>query len=113
MAKTKEQLALEARESVHRYKVELRRKRTIDFALYVIISVVVVFMVMMFSGDTFRTTLTFFGLEPWYHHKAGVFADCRDPANKDNAICQRQAASRERQWKRISKGSIPFSLSGR
>ncbi len=113
MAKTKEQLKLEAEESMALYKAEIRKKRALDLTLYIVISVVVVFIAMLFSGDTFKTTLTFFGIEPWYHHKEGVFADCRDPANRDNAICQRQADVRERQWKRIKKGAIPFSLSGR
>ena len=108
-----EKIKLEANESLARYRAEVRKKRLIDFSLYISISVFVVFFIMLAAGDRFRTTLAFFGLEPWYYSKGGVFADCSDPANRDNEFCWRQRQEREGQWRKINKGAIPFSLSGK
>ncbi len=83
---------------------------------YSALLLVAILFAMMLAGPRFTHVLEKFGLQPLFNKETGVYADCSDPSNRDNSICERSSGRNDQSWRsmqRGGKGAQPFRLDGR
>lgn len=95
-------------------KQESRRERMFN-ALYILSAAVLVATIVLAAVGSYMGLFSRIDLSWLIKHKGGLYADCSDPKNQGNTLCQRakQTAS-DRQWNHIQnqggKKHSPFQL---
>jgi len=97
------------------YEQELAKRRLFERIGYGALTLVAVFLIMLFSGDRFARVLRFFGLQPIVTFGTGLYADCSRPENKDSPYCNKKSSPVDREWSEMQhRGAggkaAPFSL---
>lgn len=103
MAKRKKQVDSEVYKREELYKLELKRKRMMNYVGYSVVGVLTLLMFMIFSGTFFDPFLRKFGLKAISNKQQGVYTDCSLPENKGQRYCQPTESESNKEWKDLGQ----------
>ena len=87
-------------------------KRALDLVLGSLSILLVFFLFLLIFGKRF-SILDYLGLRGLFSEKAGVYADCASPQNRNSPYCEPKRYNADKAWETIkrSKGKpLPFNL---
>ena len=102
--------AKKADEALRRYTAEIKRRATRQWMGYSALSLLTVFLIMLLSGDRFKSILSVVGLRGLKNAESGIYADCSRKENQSNPLCYREASQTERDWKGLTERGSRFQL---